>query len=90
VKPYFVYIIEGLRTSKLRHGEKIYYTGFTDNPERRLHEHKARYKSNFMKNNKIMPLRYVHIERVYGFFKALNREKQIKRLPLSEKLKLFK
>ena len=72
------------------HGEKIYYTEFTDNPERRIHEHKARYKSNFMKNNRILPLRFVFIERVYGFFNALNREKQIKKMPLYKKLELIK
>lgn len=71
-------------------GEIIYYTGFTDNPKRRFREHKAGIKSRFMSNLRIMPRRIVYLEQISGYFNALKREKQIKRLSLKKKKELIK
>lgn len=90
MKDYYVYIIEGIRTSKKNRGRKIFYTGFTDDPQRRLREHRGRVKSNFMKINRIIPKRFVYLESVNGQMNALIREREIKKMSYSDKLKLIK
>jgi putative endonuclease len=91
MKPYyFVYIIEAIRTSKKNFKDKIFYTGFTDNPSRRLNEHRNKKKSNFMRTFKILPKRIVYLEQIKGFYNTLKREKEIKKLSLNKKLDLIK
>jgi len=91
MKPYyFVYIIEAIRTSKNNLMDKIFYTGFTDNPNRRLKEHRNKKKSNFMRTFKILPKRIVYLEQIKGFYNALKREKEIKKLNKNKKLELIK
>jgi len=90
MKYYYVYIIEAVRTSRNNLGKIIYYTGFTDNPNRRFREHKAGIKSKFMSNSKIIPRRIVYLEQISDYFNALKREKQIKQMPLKKKKELIK
>ena len=89
MKKYFVYIIDAVRTSRKNLNCKVYYTGFTDNPHRRLIEHRKHIKSNFMTHWKILPRGIVYLEEVDGYFNALKREKEIKRLPLKKKIELI-
>jgi predicted GIY-YIG superfamily endonuclease len=79
-----------MRTSRLRHGETIYYTGFTDNPHRRLEEHRSGIKSNFMSIFRISPKRIVYLEQIKGYFNALKREKEIKRMSFDKKFELIR
>jgi len=90
MKNYFVYIIEGERTSKKNKRKKILYTGFTDNPQKRLQEHRTKKKSNFMKIFQIIPKKIVYLEQVKGYMNALIREKQIKKMPHNKKITLIK
>ena len=87
---YYVYIIEGIRTSKKNYGNIVYYTGMTGNPVKRLNEHRAGIKSNYMRNNKIVPRRYVYIEQLSTYKEALARETQIKNLSLDDKQGLIR
>jgi len=86
----YVYIIEAMRTSKKRNGEIVYYTGMSNNPKRRFIEHCNKIKSNWMSRNKIIPRRIVYLEKCYSYEHAIKRERQIKRMPLTEKFKLIK
>lgn len=75
--------------SKNSLGNIVYYTGFTNNPKRRLEEHKSGIKSNFMRLNKIMARAIVYLETFDSVEEALKREQQIKRLPRLDKIKLI-
>jgi len=87
---FFVYIIKALRTSKKNKGKIIYYTGVTGNPVKRLWEHRCKLRSNFMKTFCIIPLHFVYLEKVEGYYNALKREKQIKGFTRKKKLELIK
>lgn len=90
MKDYYVYVIEALRTSKKNFKTKIFYTGFTDNPHRRLTEHRNKIKSNYMRTFKIIPRRIVYLEQIKGFYNALKREKEIKKMSSNKKFELIK
>ncbi len=77
---FFVYILEC--------ADGTYYTGSTNNLEKRLHEH------NFSKNGahytKIRrPVSLKYFETVSDFSEARRREAALKRLTRQEKAKLF-
>lgn len=71
MKKYFVYII----TNADRH--TVLYTGFTDNVERRVYEHKQKLLPGFSKKYNCDKL--VYFDGFLSMGKALHREKQIKR-----------
>lgn len=85
-----VYMIEGVRSAEKSLGKKILYTGSTNNLHRRfVKEHLRHIKSGYMSRNKIMPRGIVYLESVNSQFDARKRERQIKRMPKAEKLKLI-
>ena len=67
----------------------VYYTGLTDNPKRRLREHKSGFKSRWMMEHNIRPLHICYIECFDCPYKARDRELQIKKLSLKNKLILI-
>ena len=87
---YYVYIIKCERWKNGIFQKDTYYTGMTSNPKRRLNEHRSGLKSNWMVINNISPKYFVYIECVgENYHKTLEREKQIKKLSLKNKLKLI-
>lgn len=87
---YYVYIIECEKWKGNFFVKRLYYTGLTDNPKRRLYEHMNGVKSNWMKNNNIKPVKFVHMELFNNPHTAHKRENNIKRMSLNNKLKLIK
>jgi len=94
-KTYYVYI---LKAEKYYYNRKfkefvydkiIYYTGMTDDPKRRLSEHRSGIRSKYMRQ-KINPLYICYIESFNNPYKAHQRELQIKRMQLDKKLNLIK
>tara|TARA_B110000211_G_C13643665_1_gene362810 strand:- start:8 stop:358 length:351 start_codon:yes stop_codon:yes gene_type:complete len=69
MKNYWVYII----TNK---NQKVYYTGFTNDIERRILEHKASVGSRFSSQNNCTVLLY--IDKYCAAHQAIQREKNIK------------
>ena len=70
MKYYYVYILSCVVGS--------YYTGITDNPERRLAEHEGGVIESCYTYRR-RPLTLVHMEQGQDIFEVINREKQIKR-----------
>lgn len=78
---FFVYILEC--------SDKTYYTGSTNNLEKRLLEHQNGKKgAHYTKIRRPVVLKYS--ETCSSFAKARKREAEIKRLPRKEKAKLWK
>jgi len=88
MKSYYAYILLAKRTSKKNNGQWLFYTGFTDNPKRRLFEHRNRIKSNYMRINKIAPIGFGYLEQFNNPNSALKREQELKRLSYKNKLEL--
>ena len=86
---YYIYIIKCERWKKGMFQKYTYYTGMTGNPKRRLAEHRAGIKSNWMVMNNISPKHFVYLEQVKDYYSALAREQQIKKMNLKTKLKLI-
>ena len=76
---YYVYIISS-RTKRL-------YIGVTNNPERRIAEHKTRTLKGFAKRYNIN--RLVHVEETNSIRSAIEREKQLKAWRREKKIALI-
>lgn len=74
---YFVYILKSKRTGK-------YYTGYSDNPHRRLKEHNSGKTKSLLKH---IPLEIIHEEEYKTIEEARKREKQIKKYKSGEAFK---
>ena len=87
---YYVYIIKCEKWTKGMFDKILYYTGMTSNPKRRLREHRNGQRSNWMVRNNVSPKGFVYIELIGSdYYKALERETQIKKMNLKTKLKLI-
>ena len=87
---YYAYIIKCEKWKKGIFQKYLYYTGMTSDPKRRLAEHRAGQRSNWMVRNNISPKHFVYIECVgTDYWITINREKQIKKMNLKTKLKLI-
>jgi len=64
------------------------YTGFSDDPERRFHEHKNGKGGKYTRSFK--PLKIIYIEKFTTKNEALKREKQIKGWSREMKIKILK
>lgn len=80
---YYVYILETIAKSN----KKRFYTGYTNNLERRLSEHKQGIGAKFCRGKKKIELKYfeTYTERK----KAMHRELEIKRLNRAQKRELI-
>ena len=87
---YYVYIIKCEKWKRGIFQKEIYYTGMSSNPKRRLSEHRAGYRSNWMVRNNISPKEIVYLECTgNNYWDAIKREKEIKKISLSKKLKMI-
>ena len=77
---YFVYILTNSHKTVL-------YTGFTDDPGRRMYEHKHKLFSGFTSRYNVDQL--VYFEEFEGMDEALSRERQIKRYKRAWKINLI-
>ena len=77
----FVYIMSN-------HTRTTFYTGVTNNLERRVAEHKSLKGSTFTSKYKLIDL--IYYEEIFGTIEAITREKQIKNRPRQWKLNLIK
>ncbi len=64
-----------------------YYTGWTTNPQRRLQEHQAGYGARYTRSRR--PLRLVYLEAQPDRTAAMRRERALKRLGRTDKLRLI-
>ncbi|MFV0380175.1 MAG: GIY-YIG nuclease family protein [Anaerorhabdus sp.] len=78
MKKYYVYIILC--------GDKTYYTGYTDDIEKRLKKHKSNQGAKYTKGRG--PLELVYTEQMDTKSSALKREYEIKKLTKSRKEEL--
>jgi len=80
MKKYYVYIL----SNKFR---TVYYTGVTNNLNRRMKEHRGKGGSQFCMNYKVWELVYyeVHASILY----AIAREKEIKKMKRKDKMKMI-
>ena len=76
---YYVYL--------LRCRDGTLYTGYTDNPERRLRVHNAGKGAKYTRSR--LPVELVYQEQCPDKSAALRRERQIKRMRRAEKLALI-
>ena len=67
----------------------VYYTGFTDDPKRRLHEHRNGIRSAWMMRNNVKPLSISYLEVFDNSKLAKIRKKQIKQMSRNQKLNLI-
>ena len=94
-KTYYVYILKAEKYYYNRsfkefvYDKIIYYTGMSDDPKRRLSEHRSGIRSNYMRKN-IKPLYICYIESFSSPYKAHERELYIKKMSLNKKLNLIK
>ena len=79
-KTYYIYIM----TNK---GNKVLYTGVTNNLERRVYEHKNKLVKGFTSQYNICKL--VYFEQTNNVYEAICREKQIKGWLRIKKIKLI-
>jgi predicted GIY-YIG superfamily endonuclease len=83
-KLWYEYIIECIGIWKYNFGEIRYYTGETQDIEKRWLNHVHKVDSAWMKNNGWRPRRLVYVECLLDCYSrdiAQLREKQLKRLP---------
>jgi putative endonuclease len=64
-----------------------YYTGWTTNPERRVKTHNAGHGARYTRMHG--PVRLVYLEELPDRSSAMKRERAIKSLPRSKKIKLI-
>ena len=76
---YYVYL--------LRCGDGTLYTGYTDDPERRLRVHNAGKGAKYTRSR--LPVELVYQEQCPDKSAALRREREIKRMRHAEKLALI-
>ncbi|HNK63831.1 MAG TPA: GIY-YIG nuclease family protein [Anaerolineales bacterium] len=65
-----------------------YYTGWTNNPERRVAQHNKGVGARYTKTRR--PVKLVYLEEQPDKIAALKRERAIKALPRKKKMELFK
>lgn len=80
-KQYYVYVITNFRNT-------VFYTGVTNNLERRIFEHKNKLVDGFTKKYNIWKL--IYYEQYVDVRDALEREKQIKDYRREKKIELIK
>jgi len=85
---WFVYMIEGIRTSHQNNGSKTFYVGSTNSIVRRWREHRFNVKSTYMTHYRIIPRRIAYLEIVDSENDARKRELQLKRKTNLEKRQL--
>ena len=81
---FYVYILETISKSN----RKRFYTGYTNNLERRLNEHKKGTGAKFCRGKRVISLKY--FESFTERRNAMRRELEINSLPRREKIKLIK
>lgn len=79
-KSYFVYILTNTRNT-------VFYTGITNNLQRRIYEHKSKLVEGFTKKYNIWKL--IYFEEYTDIQLALQREKQIKDFRKEKKFALI-
>ncbi len=77
--PCYCYIVQCIDGS--------FYTGWTTDPERRLHAHNAGRGARYTRSRR--PVRLVHVERQTSRSNAMKREKAIKNLKRAAKMRLI-
>ena len=70
----------------LKCADKLYYTGITNNLERRIRQHRNSH-ANFTKTR--LPIKLVYFEKLNSKKEAIKREKEIKGWSRIKKEKLF-
>lgn len=80
---YCVYILKCFRPGE----RSLFYTGYTKNIKRRLHEHRTK-QSNF--TSKFSSVELVYIEYMTTKKQSILREKTIKKLSRKKKIQLIK
>jgi len=81
---YFVYILETVG----KNNKKRFYTGYTNNLNRRLQEHKKGTGAKFCRGKKKIQLKY--FETFYERSGAMKRELEIKTFSRKQKIELIK
>ena len=81
---YYVYILEVIDKS----GKKMFYTGYTNDPLRRLHEHRNGVGAKFCRGKKGIKLKYLEV--LSNRKDAMKRELEIKSFSRQEKRELIK
>ncbi|MFW9829153.1 MAG: GIY-YIG nuclease family protein [Candidatus Thorarchaeota archaeon] len=81
---YFVYILEVIA----KNGKKRFYTGYTNNLSRRLHEHRNGVGAKFCRGKKHIELKY--FETYHTRKDAMRREQEIKTFSKHQKKELIK
>lgn len=77
--PCFCYIVEC--------ADGTLYTGWTTDPERRVKKHNKGSGARYTKMRR--PVKLVHVEELPDKISAMNRERAIKRMTRSQKIKLL-
>ena len=86
---WFVYILEGIRTSHQNNNSKLFYVGSTNSIVRRWREHRSNVKSTFMTRYRIIPRRIAYLEIASSEIEACKREQQLKHKSHIEKQQLI-
>ena len=81
---YYVYILETVA----KNNKKRFYTGYTNNLNRRLQEHKKGTGAKFCRGKKSISLKYFEIYDERSF--AMKRELEIKTFSRKQKIELIK
>jgi len=81
---YYVYILETIA----KNNKKRFYTGYTNNLNRRLHEHKKGTGAKFCRGKKEIQLKY--FESFMERKDAMRRELEIKTFSRKQKIELIK
>jgi len=68
--------------------DNSFYTGFTDNPERRFLEHRKGKGGHYTSSHK--PIKIIYSEKLETKSEALKREKQIKGWSRTKKIRLLR
>ncbi|MEZ0397209.1 MAG: GIY-YIG nuclease family protein [Anaerolineales bacterium] len=67
--------------------DDTYYTGWTTDPARRLHQHNAGRGARYTRSR--LPVRLVYVEQLPDKVSALRRERAIKKMSRAQKKKLI-
>jgi putative endonuclease len=81
---YYIYMVE----CKDARGRISYYTGYTNNPERRINEHKNGRGARYLKGREFVDF-LIHTERFKSRAKAMKCEREVKKMPHAAKAYLF-
>ncbi len=80
---YYVYILEAIDSS----GTKSFYTGYTSDLHRRIHEHNQGKGAKYCRGKKSLNLKY--IESFFERKEAMRREREIKSFTRKQKIELI-